>query len=181
MGEVSVTFRHLDATPSLREYAVEKASKIRSYFGDPNEISIVLSSEKHRYTAEIILKAGKITANAKEETDDMYSAIDIAIDKIDRQITKHKEKLKHHKVSMTAQNTESDYNTLSAQNGEADRSPKIIKRESMYAKPMSLDEAVLQLNLVDSDFLVFINASTEKVNVIYHRKDGDYGLIEPEV
>ena len=181
MGDVSVTFRHLDATPSLREYAVEKASKIRSYFGDPNEITIVLSSEKHRYTAEIILKAGKITANAKEETDDMYSAIDIAIDKIDRQIIKHKEKLKHHKINTTSQNIESDYSTLSTQSGEEDESPKIIKRENVYAKPMSLDEAVLQLGLVDSEFLVFINASTEKVNVVYHRKDGDYGLIEPEV
>lgn len=181
MGDVSVTFRHLEATPPLREYAVEKASKIRSYFGDQNEITVVLSSEKHRYTAEVILKAGKITVTAKEETDDMYSAIDIAIDKVERQITKQKEKLKHHKVHSTPQNTSSSFDTPSAQSREGELPPKIIKRENVYAKPMSTDEAVLQLNLADSDFLVFINASTEKVNVIYHRKDGDYGLIEPEV
>ena len=181
MGDVSVTFRHLEATPALREYAVEKASKIRSYFGDPNEITAVLSSEKHRYTAEIILKAGKITVTAKEETDDMYSAIDIAIDKVERQITKQKEKLKHHKVHETSQDAPSSYDAPSAQKRGEETQPKIIKRENVYAKPMSLDEAVLQLNLEDSDFLVFINASTEKVSVIYHRKDGDYGLIEPEV
>ena len=181
MGDVSVTFRHLEATPAIRDYVVEKASKIRSYFGDSNEIAVVLSSQKHRYTAEIILKAGKITVTAKEETDDMYSAIDIAVDKVDRQITKHKEKLKHHKVNTTAQTTTDSFDTFSAQSKGKDTPPKIIKRENMYAKPMSLDEAVLQLGLLDSDFLVFINASTEKVNVIYHRKDGDYGLIEPEV
>ena len=77
MGDVSVTFRHLEATAALREYAVEKASKIRNYFGEPNEITIVLSSEKHRYTAEITLKAGRVTANAKEETEDLYTAVDI--------------------------------------------------------------------------------------------------------
>ena len=181
MGDVSVTFRHLEATPAIRDYAVEKASKIRSYFGDPNEITVVLSSEKHRYTAEIILKAGKIMVTAKEETDDMYSAIDIAVDKVDRQITKYKEKLKHHKVNTTAQNSTGSFDILDAQSKGQETPQKIIKRESMYAKPMSLDEAVLQLGLLDSDFLVFINASTEKVNVIYHRKDGDYGLIEPEV
>ena len=181
MGDVSVTFRHLEATPPLREYAVEKASKIRSYFGDPNETTVVLSSEKHRYMAEIILKAGKITVTAKEETNDMYSAIDIAIDKVERQITKHKEKLKHHKVHTTPQNTSSSFDTPAEQSREGEMQTKIIKRENVYAKPMSTDEAVLQLNLTDSGFLVFVNASTEKLNVIYHRKDGDYGLIEPEV
>ena len=181
MGDVSVTFRHLEATPAIRDYVVEKASKIRSYFGDTNEIAVVLSSQKHRYTAEIILKAGKITVTAKEETDDMYSAIDIAVDKVGRQITKYKEKLKHHKVNTTAQSTTDSFDTFSAQSKEEETPPKIIVRENIYAKPMSLDEAVLQLGLLDSNFLVFINASTEKVNVIYHRKDGDYGLIEPEV
>ena len=114
MGDVSVTFRHLEATPSLRDYAVEKVSKIRSYFGDKNEVTVVLSSEKHRCTAEIILKAGKITANAKEETDDMYSAIDLAVDKIDRQMKKHKEKIKQHKANTVPFRITSRYNILSS-------------------------------------------------------------------
>jgi putative sigma-54 modulation protein len=181
MGDVSVTFRHLEATAALREYAVEKASKIRNYFGEPNEITIVLSSEKHRYTAEITLKAGRITANAKEETEDLYSAVDIAVDKVDRQIKKHKDKLKHHKQGSMPQEITSRYNILSSKSIEENEQPKIIKTENVFAKPMSLEEAVLQLKLLKNDFLVFINASTAKINVIYHRKDGDYGLIEPEV
>ena len=181
MGDITVTFRHLEATNSLREYVIEKLSRAKKHFGDQNEINVVLSSEKHRYTAEIILKAGKITANAKEETDDMYSAIDLAVDKVDRQMKKHKEKLKSHKVNIKPQKATSRYDTLPSENAEESQQPKIIKTENVFAKPMSLDEAVDQLSLLNSEFLVFINDSNRKVNVIYYRKDGDYGLIEPEV
>ena len=181
MGDIAVTFRHLEATNSLREYVIEKLSRAKKHFGDQNEINVVLSSEKHRYTAEIILKAGKITANAKEETDDMYSAIDLAVDKVDRQMKKHKEKLKSHKVNIKPQKATSRYDTLPSENAEESQQPKIIKTENVFAKPMSLEEAVDQLSLLNSDFLVFINDSNRKVNVIYYRKDGDYGLIEPEI
>jgi len=75
----------------------------------------------------------------------------------------------------------SRYNILSSKSIEENEQPKIIKTENVFAKPMSLEEAVLQLGLLKNDFLVFINDSTGKINVIYHRKDGDYGLIEPEV
>jgi len=181
MGDISVTFRHLEATNSLREYVIEKLSRAKKHFGDQNEINVVLSSEKHRYTAEIILKAGKITANAKEETDDMYSAIDLAVDKVDRQMKKHKEKLKSHKVNVKPQKATSRYDTLPLESAGESQQPKIIKTENVFAKPMSLEEAVDQLSLLNSDFLVFINDSNRKVNVIYYRKDGDYGLIEPEI
>ncbi len=181
MGDITVTFRHLEATNSLREYVIEKLSRAKKHFGDQNEINVVLSSEKHRYTAEIILKAGKITANAKEETDDMYSAIDLAVDKVDRQMKKHKEKLKSHKVNIKPQKATSRYDTLPSENAEESQQPKIIKTENVFAKPMSLEEAVDQLSLLNSDFLVIINDSNRKVNVIYYRKDVDYGLIEPEM
>lgn len=181
MGDISVTFRHLEAANSLREYVIEKLSRAKKHFGDQNEINVVLSSEKHRYTAEIILKAGKITANAREETDDMYSAIDLAVDKVDRQMKKHKEKLKSHKVSVKPQKVTGHYDTLPSKSVGESQQPKIIKTENVFAKPMSLEEAVDQLSLLNSDFLVFINDSNRKVNVIYYRKDGDYGLIEPEI
>ena len=181
MSDISVTFRHLEATTALRTYAEKKAAKIKKYFGDPNEVNVVLSLEKHRYTAEITLKAGRFTVNAKEETDDMYSAIDSAVDKIDRQMKKHKDKIKHHKVHPATQNITSRYNILSSSSTGEDRQPKIIKTEQIFAKPMSMEEAVMQLGLAQNDFLVFINDATGKINVIYHRKDGDFGLVEPEV
>ena len=131
--------------------------------------------------ADITLKAKKITINAKEETDDMYSAIDLATDKLDRQMKKYKEKLKHHKVNSLPQHIPGGENRESLKRTEENKEPKIIRTENVFAKPMSLEEAVMQLEMLNNDFLVFISASTGKVNVIYHRKDGDYGLIEPEV
>ena len=181
MGDISVTFRHLDATDSLRDYAVEKVSRVKNHFDGTAEINVVLSSEKHRCTAEIMLKANRVTINAKEETDDMYSAIDLAVDKVDRQMKKHKEKLKWRKTTTTPSKIATRYNILSSKSVGKDQQPRIIKTENVFAKPMSLEEAVMQLKLVDNDFLVFINDSSRRVNVIYHRKDGDYGLIEPEV
>ncbi len=181
MGEVTVTFRHLEATNALREYAIEKVSKVKKYFDGPQEINVVLSSEKHRYTVEITLTANRAVINAKEETDDMYSAIDLAVDKVYRQIKRHKEKLKHHKSHAIPQEITSRYNILSSRGVGEDQLPTIIKTEQVLAKPMSIEEALMQLKLVTSEFLVFISASSGKVNVIYHRKDGDYGLIEPEV
>ena len=111
----------------------------------------------------------------------MYSAIDLAVDKVYRQVKKHKEKLKRHKTNNLPQKIAGRYNILSSKSVGKDQPPKIIRTENVFAKPMTLEEAVMQLDLINSDFLVFINASSGKVNVIYHRKDGDYGLIEPEV
>jgi putative sigma-54 modulation protein len=180
MGDISVTFRHLEATPSLKKYAKEKVSKVKQFFGSTQEISIVLSSEKHRYMADITLKAKKITINAKEETDDMYSAIDLAVDKLDRQMKKYKEKIKHHKVHTIPRDISGREDSAFSESAEENKELKIIRTENVV-KPMSLEEAVMQLGMLNNDFLVFISASTGKVNVIYHRKDGDYGLIEPEV
>jgi len=181
MSDVSVTFRHLEATPALRAYVEEKAAKIKKYFGGPNEVNVVLSLEKHRYTAEITLKAGRTVVNATEETNDMYSAIDLVVDKINRQIKKYKDKLKNHKASPADKKITGRYNILSSNSIGSDKQLEIIKTEHVFAKPMSLEEAVMQLGLAHNDFLVFINDDTGKINVIYHRKDGDLGLIEPEV
>jgi putative sigma-54 modulation protein len=181
MSDVSVTFRHLEATPALKAYAEEKAAKINKYFGGLNEVNVVLSLEKHRYTAEITLKAGRTTVNAREETSDMYSAIDLVVDKINRQIKKYKDKMKDHKSASADKKIAGRDNIVSSSSIGDNKQPAIIKTEHVFVKPMSLEEAVMQLGLGQNDFLVFINDDTGKINVIYHRKDGDLGLVEPEV
>ncbi len=181
MSDVSVTFRHLAATPALKAYAEEKAAKINKYFGGLNEINVVLSLEKHRYTAEITLKAGRTTLNAREETSDMYSAIDLVVDKINRQIKKYKGKLKDHKASPPVAKATGRDNLMSSIDAGDNPAPDIIRTEHIFAKPMSLEEAVMQLKLSQNDFLVFINDATGIINVIYHLKDGDLCLVEPEV
>ncbi len=174
--DISVTFRHLESTDALRDYAREKVSRIKKYVGAPADVAVVLSLEKHRHQAEITLNTNGITVNAKEVTEDMYAAIDLAVDKLERQVKKHKEKIKDHKPGeRTAR-----YNILSSEPVVPAQGGRIIETESVFIKPMSVDEAIMQIDLMNNDFLVFTNAQTQKVNVLYRRRDGKLGLIEPE-
>lgn len=177
--EITVTFRHLESTDALRDYAQEKVSRIKKYVGTPAEAAVVLSLEKRRHTAEITLNTDGITINAKEVTEDMYSSIDLAVDKLERQVKKHKEKIKDHKPGAQRERT-ARYNILSSQPDEQTVRGRIIKTESVFIKPMSIDEAIMQIDVMNSDFMIFTNAETQKVTVIYRRRDGNLGLIEPE-
>jgi putative sigma-54 modulation protein len=174
--DITVTFRHLESTDALRDYAREKVSRIKKYVGAPADVAVVLSLEKHRHQAEITLNTNGITVNARNVTEDMYAAIDLAVDKLERQVKKHKEKIKDHKPGeRTAR-----YNIVSSEPAQPAQGERIIKTESIFIKPMSVDEAIMQIDVMNNDFLVFTNAQTQKVNVLYRRRDGNLGLIEPE-
>jgi putative sigma-54 modulation protein len=178
--EITVTFRHLESTDALRDYAREKVSRIKKYVGTPAEAAVILSLEKRRHQTEITLNTDGITINAKEVTEDMYSSIDLAVDKLERQVKKHKEKIKDHKPGAAQKERTARYNILSSQSEEQALRGRIIKTESVFIKPMSIDEAIMQIDVMNSDFMVFTNAETQKVNVLYRRRDGNLGLIEPE-
>jgi putative sigma-54 modulation protein len=181
---VTVTFRHIDATEALRQYAETKVRRVASkYFRRPIEGHVVLGVTKHRHGAEITVAADRSTVNARGETGDLYSAIDLAVDKIERQAKKRKTKRHGHKAHKAV----SAPRLASARRPEpplaAEDPPRsvVIRTERMPAKPMTVDEAVLQLDVSAREFLMFRNASTEMLNVVYRRKDGNYGLIEPHV
>ncbi|MCX5896363.1 MAG: ribosome-associated translation inhibitor RaiA [Proteobacteria bacterium] len=178
--EVTVTFRHLASTDALRSYAQEKVMRIKKYVSVTAEVAVVLSLEKHRHLAEITLNTDGATINAREVTEDMYAAIDLAVDKIERQVKKHKEKVKNHKPGGAYQDRTARHNVIASDTSENRQRARVVKTESIFIKPMSLDEAVMQIDLIDNDFLVFTNADTQKVSVLYRRRDGNYGLIEPE-
>jgi putative sigma-54 modulation protein len=174
--DITVTFRHLESTDALRDYAREKVSRIKKYVGSPADVAVVLSLEKHRHQAEITLNTNGITVNARDVTEDMYAAIDLAVDKLARQVKKHKEKHKDHKPGIRT----ARYNIVSSEPVLPAQGERIIKTESIFIKPMSIDEAIMQIDVINNDFLVFTNAQTQKVNVLYRRRDGYLGLIEPE-
>ena len=179
--QITVTFRHMDPTERLRTYVEEKVAKVKKYIDKPIEASVVLAVEKHRHIAEISLTADRTVINGKEETDNMYSSIDLVMDKIDRQLRRHKERMKKHKATDTnLKNLSGRINILKAESLGNEGEPRVIKSENFSIKPMIVEEAAMQLELSNHEFLVFTNASTERVNVIYRRKDGNYGLIEPE-
>lgn len=177
---LSVTFRHMEPSDALKDYAREKLSRIEKYLDTALEANVVLSVEKFRHSADVTILANGLKINGQEQTEDMYSAIDMVVDKIERQIKRSRQKVKNRKghkrgkamdVALEAASTDSDE--------DSDERPRIFRTRQMFAKPMDLDEAVMQLDLTSETFIVFTNSATEKINVLYHRDDGNYGLIEP--
>jgi len=176
--DITVTFRHTDPIESLKAYAEEKASKIQKYLDSPMEAHIVLSVEKFRHQADVSLSMNGTRIKGVEETGDMYSAIDQVMDKIEKQVKRHisktrnrrSENLKNEPATLTDE--KEDPSTISPEAQE-------IEVEQMVAKPMDTDEAAMQLNLSRQDFLVFRNAKSREINVIYKRGDGNLRLIEP--
>jgi putative sigma-54 modulation protein len=181
--QITVTFRHVDPTPPLKAYAEEKLQRVRKYLHRPVDAHVILSVSKERHVAEITLKADHVTMFAEEETHDLYSAIDLAIDKLEHQAQKLHEKRRHHKGAANARGgptSEVTTSVLAADRRGPGGAPEVIRTQRVPAKPMSVEEAVEQLNASRDEFLVFTNASSQSVSVLYRRHDGSYGLIEPE-
>ncbi|UCG13205.1 MAG: ribosome-associated translation inhibitor RaiA [Deltaproteobacteria bacterium] len=177
--QVSVTFRKIEASDTLRNYAEDKLYRVKKYVEDPIDAHVVLSVEKFRHIAEVSVDANGLRLNGVEETEDMYSAIDMAVDKIESQIKRYRQKLKKRKSDASSKDLVMRRDVLAGENLEESEEPQVIKTKQVYVKPMDPDEALMQMNLVNSEFLVFTNAKTQTINVIYRRKDGNYGLIEP--
>jgi putative sigma-54 modulation protein len=171
--QVMVTFRHVDPTDGLRQYAEEKVQRVHKFLRRPIEAHVILSVEKQRHIAEVQVTANHLNINATEETGDLYSAIDLAMNKIERQVKKHAARYKERKGANNAA-------VSAVLVPEKQRAGTVIRTQRVAVKPMSVDEAVMQLKLLQNDFLLFKNAANETLNVIYRRKDGNYGLIEPE-
>jgi putative sigma-54 modulation protein len=179
--QVSVTFRNMESKEILREYVREKISKMKKYFDYPLEANVVLIVEKHRHIAEVTLVANRLTINAQEETEDMFSAIDRVMDKLERQILKHKAKIKRHKSNAPSPESRRRMDVSDLSSPDEGGEPKMIKSKKVLAKLMSVEEAALQMDLLENDFLIFTNANSKNLNIIYRLKDGHYGLIEPQV
>lgn len=175
--QVTVTFRHVRPTEALRQYAEEKISRVSRYLRRPMEAHVILSVLKKNHRAEINLLANGTSLFSEEETDDLYSAIDLALDKIERQVKKLNAKRKDHQSDGHAGVRLS---VLASEPGEERGVRQVIRTRRIPAKPMSVEEAVMQLDLTQDEFLVFRNASNESLSVLYRRKDGNYGLIESE-
>jgi putative sigma-54 modulation protein len=169
----SVRFKNLEPSDALKSYVSEKLNRMEKYFNGPAEANVVLSIEKFRHTAEINIMGDRLTINGKEETEEMYSAIDMVLDKLEGQIKKSKQKGRKYrskgKTGAMASVPEID--------NAADQ-PR-VRVHHIEFKPMDVEEAVMQMDLIKDNFLVFTNARTESVNVLYRQRDGNYGLIQP--
>ena len=191
--QLNITFRHMDASDSLKEYARDKVERVNKYLDHAAEAHVVLSLERHLHHADITIHAGPFVLRGREKSEDMYASLDLAMDKIERQLKRYKEKLKHHHGRERVHHRQDlmnqlmvRYNVLEVQDPEKNQtpqtdeslSPRIIRTNELIAKPMTVEDAVMQMDLMNNDFLVFTNAQSNQMNVVYRRKDGHYGLIE---
>lgn len=179
--QVTVTFRHMETSEPVRAYAEEKLERIKKYIDEPIDAQVVLSVEKKiRHRAEVTLVAKGITIKGTEVTNDMYAAIDAVVDKIERQIKRYREKIKQHKPLSGRERQVMKTVVEAASVDEGGKEPVIIKSQSFPVKPMAVEEAVMQMDLLDKEFLVFTDDTTNEISVVYRRKDGNYGLIVPQ-
>lgn len=173
--QTSVTFKNLDPSDNLKAYICDKLDKLDKFLDNPAEAAVVLLIEKFRHIAEVNITGDRLSIYGKEETNDMYSAIDMVIDKLEKQIKKNKEKIRQRRVNYKEKSiTEGSENSFSEESSMGE-----IKIRNIEYKPMDIEEAVMQMDLVNDNFLVFTNARSDKINVLYRRKDRNYGLIQP--
>ncbi len=179
--QVTTTFRHMEQSEALKSYAEEKLDRVSKYIDGPISAQVYFAVEKKiRHIVEIVITAKGISTKASEATNDMYAAIDSVIDKIERQLKRYKEKIKAHKPNGDERGRQLSKKIFEAESIEANADPVIIKTKTEVAKPMSVEEAVMQMDLLHKDFIVFTDSVSSEINVLYRRKDGNFGLIEPQ-
>ena len=175
--QISVTFRNMKPSDALRNYAEDKIECLRKYVSPPTDVHVVLAKHKYLNEADIKVMYRGIVMRGEDNTEDMYTSIDSAVDKIERQARKYKEKIRKYQPISLGEDLMVRHEVIDQESMD-EAELKVIKSEELNAKPMSVDEAVMQMDLLNNDFLVFRNASSKEVNVVYRRADGNVGLIE---
>jgi len=195
--QFAVTFRHMEPTEALKSYAKERMERVRKYLPDPISCHVVLSTERHNHRIDVTFQLHNgLSVAGHEITENMYSSIDLCIAKIERQVRKYKGKLEgmrarpHHVVPLSWSHSIIDeaFHEMNGNghvhtersHGEANGHHEftVVKTEKFHAQPMSVSEAIVQLNLLHEPFLVFRADTDGRVAVVYKREDGSYGLIE---
>lgn len=178
----------MDVNQALKDRVNEGLEKIKLHFDNVIDVEVILSEERHQRLAEFNLLANGLRINAKNSsTTDIEEAIDGAISKLDRQISKHKDRIMRHKPRTNREARSIEHSVLEMSEAEetlAEESEGLehreVRREKVPLPSLTIDEAAFQLELLEYKFLVFTNAETNQVNVLYTRNDQTYGLIEPD-
>lgn len=172
--QITVTFKKLDPSDSLKTYIEKKLEKFDRLLDSPAEAHVVLSVEKIRHIAEITLTCDRLKIHAKEESESMYSSIDALTDKVKAQINRHKEKIRRH---LSGDKKSIKEEAAGIENIDPPVEHIII--ETVDTKPMDVEDAVIELNSSKRPFFVFNHARTGQLNVLYKHNNGKLGLIQP--
>lgn len=213
--QFNITFRQFGASDSLKEYAREKVERVNRLLDRAGEAHVVLSLERHLHHADITIHSGAWVLRGRDKSDDMYASIDLAMDKIERQLRRYRDKLKTHHGRERVHHRQDLVNHLKVRHAvfevpDAEELSELagtpapaaeprpatvvaapaapvqpahreVRATHLTVKPLSVDEAVMQMNLMNNDFYVFHNVASDSLCIVYKRKDGNgqYGLIEP--
>lgn len=174
-----VSGKNFEVTDALKDRVSKKLGKLEKFFNPDTEAHVTMSVEKNRQIVEVTIIHNGIVFRAEVSNDDMYASIDKSVDILERQIRKNKTRLEKrlHENAFNAEGVNLDQNDREV---EEEHEFKVVRSKKFTIKPMDIEEAILQMNLLGHEFFVFTNAETKEVNVVYRRKDGNYGLIEPE-
>jgi len=171
---------NIEVTESLREYVEKKVSRIEKYFDTlpAVEVQVTLRVSKADHTVEITLPLNGMMLRAEETSEDMYASIDLVVEKLERQIRKYKTRVNRKFENQGIRSLFKDFVPVS---DEREEDFSVVKTKNFAVKPMVVEEAILQMNLIGHDFFVFLNAEEDSINVVYKRRNGQYGLIKPQM
>ncbi len=173
MNSIHVTFRHVDPSQALKDYVIEKLGKVSKVVDKTFDAHVTLSVEKFRHIAEVFLTGKGITIKAFESTEDLYSAIDLVCDKVERQLKKYRDKKKDR--SQEAPAVSGSSLTIRDEEDKA----QIVHADNFLPKPMSVEDAARHLDILKLDVVMFLNQETNKAGVVFRQNDGNIGFTEP--
>ena len=168
--------KNFEVTNALKEKINKKFGKLEKYFSTDTEVQVTMSVQKSRHIFEVTIHLSGIVLRAEVENSDMYACIDKAIDILEGQIRKNKTRLEKKLHASAFKSEDFKYDAVI----EEEHDFRVVRTKKFAVKPMTIEEAILQMNLLGHEFFMFSNAVSREVNVVYRRKDGNYGLIEPE-
>lgn len=171
--EVHVRGKNIEITEALGSYVTKRLRKLDKYLLNFGDAQVTMSVEKGFHRVEVTIPINSMILRGEEVTEDMYASVDLVVEKLEKQIERYKGKLTRRGRPTTEERP--------PEGQDEEERPVIVRTKRFAIKPMTVEEAILQMNLLGHNFFVFANAETEQINVVYRRRDGNYGLIEPGI
>ena len=183
---LQITSKQTQITEAVETHFARKLQRLEKYFGQECDILVICKKEKGQDRVELTLRSGTVVLRAEDQAGDLYSALDLVSERLERQIEKYKTRLdakKRDRESIRRMPAPASPEEIEALAEEAARTdlPRIVRSKTFALKPIDTEEACEQMEMLGHNFFVFLNADTDTINVVYRRNDGNYGLIEPEL
>jgi len=173
---INIRGKHIELTDALKEYVMKRVGKLAKYSDEFMDVQVTLLVERDRHRVEVTAPLNGMILRGEEETEDMYSSIDMVVEKLERQIDKYRTRINKRMRSKVLK----DHDAKQPVAMSDEPREEIVRNKKFSAKPMSVEEAIMQMNLVGHTFFVFTNAESQEMNVVYLRNNGDYGLLQPQ-